>query len=101
LTREDKTSLRLGNYVSNFQDAVAARIHMHREWALKWVLAPILFVTILPCVTLMVLDAIGRIAPMRADLLSLVKTVMSVGVGGSSFGAGFGWLFNKEDTQNE
>jgi hypothetical protein len=64
-----------------------------REWALKWVLAPLLYVTVTTCLVLFVLDATGQIPPMRDGLLAVIKIVLGAGVIGQSIGLGFGWLF--------
>lgn len=96
MTKEDKIKLSLGNFVTSFREAVVARTHLIREWALRWVLAPLLSVTVLTCLTLLTLDAVGCIPPMRSGLLSVIKTVLGAGVLGSSVGAGFGWLFDRD-----
>ena len=96
MTKEDKAKLSLGNFVTNISEAVTARTHLMREWALRWVLAPLLAFPIVIFVILIVLDALGWILPMRDSLLSVIKWVLTSGVVSSSVGAGFGWLFDRE-----
>ena len=72
-----------------------------REWALRWVLAPLLYVTVLTCLVLFVLDAIGRIPPMRDALLGVIKIVLGAGVIGQSIGLGFGWLFRGRPSRDD
>ncbi len=92
MTKEDKTKLSLGNFVTNISEAILARTHLMRESALRWVFAPLLFITVLTCLFLFALDALGRIPPMRDGLLSVIKIVLGAGV----LGAGFGRLFSRK-----
>jgi hypothetical protein len=96
LTKEDKAKLSLGNFVTGISEAVFARTHLMREWALRWVICPLLSITVLSCLLLLILDAIHWIPPMRDSLLSVIKVVLGVGVLGASVSAGFGWLFNRD-----
>jgi hypothetical protein len=93
LTKDDKIKLSLGIYVQSTSEIILARTHLMREWALKWVLAPLLYITVFTCLFLFVLDATGLIQPMRDGLLAVIKFVLCAGVIGQSLGLGFGWLF--------
>jgi hypothetical protein len=95
VTKEDKIKLSLGNFVKNIREALLARTHLMREWALRWVLAPLLYLTTVICLGLLVADATALIKPMRDGLLSVIKTVLASGAAGGSIGAGFGWLFDR------
>ncbi len=92
MTKEDRIKLSLSNFVTNISEAISARTHLMRESAVRWVFAPLLCVTVLACLLLFVLDALGRISPMRDSLLSVIKIVLGAGV----LGAGFGWLFERK-----
>jgi hypothetical protein len=94
LTKEDKIKLSLGNFVTNISEAIMARTHLMRESAVRWVFAPLLCITVLTCLILFVLDALGTIPPMRDGLLSVIKVVLGAGV----LGAGFGWLFSRKSS---
>jgi hypothetical protein len=95
LTKEDKTKLSLGDFVSDIDEALLARTHLMREWALKWILSPILIAPVFACLILLILDAVGCIRPMREGLLSIIRWVLTSGVVSSALGAGFGWLFDR------
>ncbi len=96
MTKEDRTKLSLGNFVKDIREALRARKHLMREWALRWILAPILIFPIATFVILIAFDALGWIRPMRDSLLSVIRWVLTSGVVSSSVGAGFGWLFDRE-----
>ena len=98
MNKEDKTKLSLGDFVKDISEVILARTHLMREWALKWVLAPLLYLTTLVCLGLLVADATALIKPMRDGLLSVIKTVLASGAAGGSIGAGFGWLFDRNTT---
>ena len=93
MTRE-KDSIPLGTLVKDIEDALGARIQLLREWALHWILAPVLLAMTFVCLSLIALDATHCIPPMRDSLLSVVKLVLGGEAVGGSAGAGFGWLFN-------
>jgi hypothetical protein len=96
VTKEDKTKLSLGNFVRDTDEVLLARTHLMREWALKWVLCPLLIATVLTCLVLLILDATAEIHPMRDGLLAVIGTVLGAGALGSTGGASFGWLFNRD-----
>jgi hypothetical protein len=98
VTKEEKIKLSLGNFVKNTSEAILARTHLMREWTLRWVLVPLLCISVLTCLILFALDALGWIRPMRNDLVSVIKTVLGVGVGGFAVSAGFGWLFDRKSS---
>jgi Na+/citrate or Na+/malate symporter len=98
LTKEDRIKLSLGDFVEDISEAIRARTHLMREWALKWVLAPLLYFTTLVCLGLLVADATALIKPMRDGLLSVIKTVLLSSAAGGSIGVGFGWLFDRSKT---
>jgi hypothetical protein len=96
-----KDSIALRDFVKNIVDALEARTHMLREWALHWVLAPILYFLTLSCMGLVVADACGWIHPMRDGLLSIIKIILGGEAISGSAGAGFGWLFHKKIARYE
>lgn len=98
MTKEDRIKLSLGDFVQDTSEAILARTHLMREWALKWVLAPLLYFTTFVCLGLLVADATALIKPMRDGLLSVIKTVLASSAAGGSIGLGFGWLFDRSKT---
>ena len=93
-----KDRIALGDFVKNIGQALEARTHLLREWALHWVLAPILYFLTISCMGLVVADACGWIHPMRDGLLSIIKVVLGGEAISGSVGAGFGWLFNRKSS---
>jgi hypothetical protein len=98
VTKEEKDKLSLGNFVTTIHEAILARTHLMREWAITWVLAPLLIAIVLAFGALVVLDAFGKIHQMRAGLLVVVGAVLGAGVLGSAIGLGFGWLFARTNS---
>jgi len=96
LTKEDRDKLSLGNFVKTIQEAMEARTHLMREWALLWVLAPLLYAMTLTCLVLIVADAFSWIHQMRDGLLSIIKIVLGSEAFAGTIGAGFGWLFDRK-----
>jgi small-conductance mechanosensitive channel len=92
VTKEDKIKLSLGNFVTNISEAISARTHLMRESTVRWVFVPLFSITVLTCLMLFALDALGWIPPMRDALLSVIKVVLGAGV----LGAGFAWLFSRK-----
>jgi hypothetical protein len=92
--RKERDGIALGEFVKNIRDALEARTHMLREWALRWVLAPLLYLLTISCLGLLISDACGWIRPMREGLLSIIKLVLAGEAISGSIAAGFGWLFN-------
>jgi hypothetical protein len=79
LTKDDKIKLSLGIYVPSTSEIISARTHLMREWALKWVLAPLLYPTVTTSLVLLAMDATGRIPPMRDGLLTVIKILLALG----------------------
>jgi hypothetical protein len=98
LTKEDRIKLSLGDFVEDISEAIRARTHLMREWALKWFLRPCCILRHQSCLGLLVADATGLIKPMRDGLLSVIKTVLLSSAAGGSIGVGFGWLFDRSKT---
>jgi hypothetical protein len=93
--KKEKDQIALGEFVKHISDALDARTHLLREWALHWVLAPLLYLLTLSCLGLLVSDASGWIHPMRGGLLSIIRIVLGGEAISGSIGAGFGWLFSR------
>jgi hypothetical protein len=96
LTKEGKQALAVERYVSNLPDAISAGTHRMRMQVVRWVLCPTLIAIVLTCLSLLVLDALGRIPPMRNALLASITTVLTSSVITTALSAGFGWLFTRE-----
>ena len=58
-------------------------------------------VPVLTCLSLIVLDAIGVIKPMRDGLLAAVAGITGGGVVSTAVSAGFGWLFKTDSNGDE
>ncbi|MGO9062048.1 MAG: hypothetical protein ACLQU2_32465, partial [Candidatus Binataceae bacterium] len=91
MTRGEKIEIAFAqSFVKNATEAVLVRTHLMREWTLRWVFVPLLVLTVLPCLVLFILDAIGRIAPMRDSLVGVIKSVLVIAAGGAAIGTGVG-----------
>jgi hypothetical protein len=92
----ERERLTLYEQIGSIHEGIELELHWLREWALKWVLAPILYFLTICCMGLVVADACGWIHPMRDELISIIKFVLVGEAITGSIGAGFGWLFNRK-----
>lgn len=96
MRKEGRQTLDLEGYVQTLAEAIIVTTHRHRERFLWWVLCPIFLASFWVSLFLMVLDAMGRISPMRSGLLTTFTVLATGGVVSSGAAAGFSLLGQKD-----